>query len=216
MRAPKIGLFGLFSASLLFISGCSADRFVDPGCVSDEECRLGRICSESVCVDPNGAEPSVEPDDSDAGPDADAEVDDPEPDVSSELNFVGQWSTRITGEVIQPNGRVEQIDEERVIVEVTEGNDADLTVEIREVEGFCPLDAMLIDENTFTLLDTECVIEQGEVQVIYQDVNGRGELNGEGVFNMTLQITAFGEAEGGQPFQAFLDLAFIEGMPVSQ
>ncbi|QDG49680.1 hypothetical protein FIV42_02670 [Persicimonas caeni] len=210
MLSPKSGLFALFIAtgSLLLASGCGVDRFNDAGCVSDEECRFSRICFEGTCVDPSGVDQPVEPD---AGPDADADVDDPEPDTPTELNFMGQWETNATGQVTQPDGRVEEVDEDRVIVDIREGIDSDLTIRMLDAEGFCPLQARILDANSFELLDVGCISDQGDFIMTYEDVIGRGQVNQEGIFNMTLQATVVGEMEGQPAFNAYLDIAFIEG-----
>lgn len=182
MLSPKTALLTALTATLLLASGCGVDRFNDVGCVSDQECRLGRTCSEGICVDPNGVDQPVEPD---VGPDADADVDDPEPDVGpdpepdtgSDFNvepFLGDWDLMmVEGTLTQPDGSQEPIEPQRSRITIQRGRETDLLIKPVGAAD-CPYPANLTSETTFELQEHDCLVGQGNTATYYLNIEGEG------------------------------------------
>ncbi len=207
MLSPQKSLLALLfaAASLLLLAGCGADRFNDAGCTSSEECRFDRVCSAGMCVSPEEADRTVE---QDAGADAEADADteDPEPDASA---FIGRWQMMVSGTITQGMGEVEEIEEERMLVEISQSADADFVIGFEE-DGLCPLKADIVGEDTFELVDEGCVVDQGNVVVTWENVEGRGGLD-EGVLSFVVLAEVTGETPDAPPLEATFDLNFYDG-----
>ncbi|QDG49679.1 hypothetical protein FIV42_02665 [Persicimonas caeni] len=183
---------GLLAVGLFFVvsaAGCGPDRFNGAGCTSDDDCRLGRVCAEGMCVDPSTLDQFIDP-----------------------APFVGGWDMRVSGTLVEPDGRTLELENQAFTVDIlagTEESDSDLIVEV----GFCSLPADLTSESTFELLDRPCEVSRDETTATYQIIRGSGTLSQEGQLNFTYT----GDAEintPGQPNQSSsFDLVFEGSQP---
>lgn len=177
----RIDIVVLLAAAALLMGlagGCNPDRFNDVGCTADSECRLGRVCSQGVCMDPGAVDHHVEPD---AGPDADTS--------QYADNFVGQWDMLASGRIDQSNGDVQRLEGERTPLTITEATDsgADLLVQIGDQQGICPFKAVVTSQRSFELLDEPCEFAANNSTQRFSDVAGEGTRGPDDSLVMTFQ-----------------------------
>lgn len=168
------GLLAL--SSLLVASGCGADRFEDEGCTSDDQCYGERICEDNQCIDP--AEQTPAEDAGDAGPGSDVPI----PDAGSDSGesptdqYVGTWQLQATIEVTLPDGDTES-GEDEVTIDIIEGTNSDLEVQLETQENTCDMPADLAGDG-FELDENGCSVEENDVEMNFRDVDGGGHLEG--------------------------------------
>jgi hypothetical protein len=164
------------AALLALAAGCQADRFNDGGCESDGQCRSDRVCHVGRCLAPDQLDQSQ----TDAGVDV---------DQAGAAQFLGRWDTTVSGRVTEPNGQVSDIEPDTQIVEIREGQDSDLIIEMVDAQGFCELPANLSADG-FDLVDESCTLTDGGQTVTYDDITGSGRIDADGelTFNMNANI----------------------------
>lgn len=185
---------------LAALSGCSSDRFSDPGCQSDSQCSTGRVCSQSRCVSLEEAEEDAGRDD-DSGPNV-------EPDTGPDsARFIGRWQMTANGYIEMNDGETNVIEDEPLTVTISVGSEYDLSVQLSEETGFCALPANLTDDG-FAFVGEGCSVEGDGVRVTYQEVQGRGRLEGDALI-ITFETTAAFD-QNGPASSAYLELS-LEG-----
>lgn len=146
--AVTLSLIAVFA----LLSACSQDRFSDAGCESDSDCRGERVCQQGICV----GEGAVEPDAADQDTSPDAMMQDIGNDDAIEA-FLGDWELDSELRVLDQNGEVINGPENQTLqMTISESRDADLRLEIRELEG-CNITADLRPQGTdFVVNPVDC------------------------------------------------------------
>lgn len=197
-RSAQLVLLVAAATLIAAVAGCQADRFNDTGCQSDGQCRADRICHVGRCLAPGDIDQTQTDAGVDAGP-------------VSVAQFLGGWDTELSGRIIEPNGQVSEIEPDSQIIEIREGQDVDLLIDVVGAQGFCELSANLTSGG-FALVDEPCEITEGGQTATYKDIDGQGRLTedeagGEGI-HFTFAATVEFEIADAPGAVIELDVAF--------